>query len=44
MIVELNGEEKEKLRTQKGKENTIVTTAMPRFGIRTIRLKSFRAF
>ncbi len=43
-LVELNGEVKGPLKIQKGKENTVVNLAMPRFGIRTVRLKNFKAF
>ena len=43
-LVELNGDEKEKFALQKSKETTVVNLAMPRFGIRTIRLKNFKAY
>ncbi|QHT71470.1 hypothetical protein GXP67_34835 [Rhodocytophaga rosea] len=42
-LVELNGTVKETLNTQKNKTGSEVTVAMPRFGLRTMRLKSFKA-
>jgi alpha-mannosidase len=41
-ITELNGDLKEGLTMQKDKSKTVVNLAMPRFGLRTIRLKNFR--
>lgn len=41
-FVELNGVVKQTLKTKKGKNNTTIDVAMPRFGIRTIRLKNFQ--
>lgn len=43
-LVELNGTVKETLKIQKSKSNTVLNVAMPRFGIRTIRLRNFKAF
>lgn len=43
-LEELNGTVKQKLKMQKDKSTSAVQIAMPRFGIRTIRLKNFTAF
>jgi alpha-mannosidase len=40
-LVELDGRVKEKFKMQKGKLNTVINVAMPRFGLRTLRLKDF---
>ncbi|MBE7170223.1 MAG: hypothetical protein INR73_06515 [Williamsia sp.] len=42
-LVELNGSVKESLGMQKGKTGTELTIGMPRFGLRTVRLKNFKA-
>ena len=42
-LVELNGEVKDSLTMQQDKGSTEINIAMPRFGIRTVRLKNFRA-
>ena len=42
-LVELNGAVKNPLTMQKNKSGTVVRVAMPRFGLRTIRLKNFQA-
>ena len=43
-LEELNGNVKETLKIQKVQSNTLLNISMPRFGIRTIRLKRFKAF
>ena len=43
-LVELNGREKGKMRAHKKTGKTIVSLMMPRFGIRTMRLKNFKAY
>ena len=42
-LVELNGSEKEELTLRNQNGMSVVSVAMPRFGIRTIRLKDFTA-
>ncbi|GGB97342.1 alpha-mannosidase [Dyadobacter sediminis] len=42
-LIELNGSEKEGLVLRNESEKSVVSVAMPRFGIRTIRLKNFTA-
>ncbi len=43
-LEELNGSVKETLKIHKGQSNTVLNISMPRFGIRTIRLKRFNSF
>jgi alpha-mannosidase len=43
-LVELDGTEKETLPIQKGKSGIVLNVEMPRFGIRTIRLKNLKKF
>lgn len=43
-LVALNGVVIQRLTMQKGLANTVLMLAMPGFGIRTIRLKNFKAF
>lgn len=43
LLVELNGSVKEELTLHNQNEMSVVSVAMPRFGIRTIRLKDFTA-
>ena len=40
-LIELNDTVKEVLKMQKGKLNNVLNVSMPRFGLRTIRLKDF---
>jgi len=42
-LVELNGTIKEKLSVRDHSGKTVLTVSMPRFGIRTIRVKDFIA-
>ena len=42
-LVELNGVVKETMKPQTNKSATVLTLAMPCFGLRTIRLRNFRA-
>ncbi|HEV7330455.1 MAG TPA: glycoside hydrolase family 38 C-terminal domain-containing protein [Flavisolibacter sp.] len=41
-LIELNGTVKKAVRLQKIKSNSVIHVAMPRFGLRTIRLKNFK--
>lgn len=43
-MIELNDAVREKLNLQKEKGNSILQVAMPRFGLRTIRLKNFKSY
>jgi len=43
-LVELNGAVRETLNQKQNKTTTVLSVAMPRFGLRTIRLKNFRAY
>lgn len=42
-LIELNGAVKEILKMKRGTLATVLNVAMPRFGLRTIRLKNFKA-
>lgn len=43
-LVELNSAVREPVQMQKSKVDTELSLVMPRFGLRTIRLKNFKAF
>jgi alpha-mannosidase len=43
-LIELNDTVKEKLEMRESKANSVINLSMPRFGIRTIRLKNFKAY
>lgn len=43
-LIELNGTVKQTLKTKKSKSNTTISVTMPRYGLRTLRLKNFKPF